>query len=163
MENLKLGMWMRDTVTGFSGYAINKMFFLNGCIQYALRPKAKNPTELPDSVWVDDQQLLVDKKIKPLMRNVQNADNGFKLGQTLKDSITGFSGIATGKAEFLNGQVQFGLKPKQKEGETKVPEAEWFDASQLVFVNSGVLKTKKVSNTGGPSYDMPSRNGMSKI
>jgi len=54
---IKLGNKVKDKVTGFTGIAITKCIFLNGCIQFALQPKANKDGEVPKSRWVDIQQL----------------------------------------------------------------------------------------------------------
>ncbi len=52
------------------------------------------------------------------------------LGTPVKDSITGFSGILTGKAEYLHNQAQ-GLVEGKVNAEGKVP-FEWIMLSRLV-------------------------------
>jgi len=75
-----------------------------------------------------------------------------KLGQKVKDKVTGFIGIAISKVEYLNGCVQFCVKPKvDKDG--KCLDGEWFDVDQLTVVSDGVFVKKKV--TGGPQTDTP--------
>lgn len=52
-----------------------------------------------------------------------------KLGATLRDKVSGFTGIAHSKTEFLTGNVQFSLQPPAKDG--TLPEVIGFDAHQL--------------------------------
>lgn len=78
------------------------------------------------------------------------------LGDEVKDSVSGFTGIAIGRSEFLNGCARVGVQPKvQKDGTLK--DAVWFDEPQLT-----VLKKNKVKvgprNTGGPVPSVPTRN-----
>ena len=75
------------------------------------------------------------------------------LGQKVKDVVTGFTGIATSKIEYLNGCIQYCVKPKvRKDG--KYPDGEWFDDSQLEVVGMGICIKKEPD--GGPIPDMPS-------
>jgi len=53
-----------------------------------------------------------------------------KLGQMVTDPITGFSGIAVSKTEWLYGCTRFGLQGKLNEDGT-VPDLQWFDELQL--------------------------------
>lgn len=51
------------------------------------------------------------------------------LGLTVKDRITGFTGVVTGYVEYLTGCNQCLLVPPMHEG--KRMEAEWFDVQRL--------------------------------
>ena len=72
-----------------------------------------------------------------------------ELGQTVKDKVTGFQGVVTGKAEYLYGCTTIGVTPKVgKDGKTA--EAEWFDEPSLNIVK-GKKKLERTNNdTGGP-------------
>jgi hypothetical protein len=78
-----------------------------------------------------------------------------KLGQTLKDKVTGFTGIATAKVEYLSGCVQFGLQPEiDKEG--KVPDAAFFDFQRLEIVadKAQLVLENKAEALGGPGISI---------
>ena len=54
-----------------------------------------------------------------------------KLGDKVKDPITGYEGTATGKTTWLYGCARIAVQaPTDKDG--KVPSLEWFDELQLV-------------------------------
>ena len=76
-----------------------------------------------------------------------------ELGQEVKDVVTGFRGIATAKVEYLNGCLQFCVRPKvdmPKKGEAqKYPEGKYIDVEQLKTV--GKSKIKLQSHTSKPS------------
>ena len=61
-----------------------------------------------------------------------------ELGQTVKDKVTGFSGIAIARLEFLNGCKQILVMPKMatpKKNETpEHPTGTYIDIEQLVVV-----------------------------
>ena len=52
-----------------------------------------------------------------------------EMGREYKDKITGFSGICTGRAEYISGCSQSLITPKVKRGEST--KAEWFDEQRL--------------------------------
>jgi len=53
-----------------------------------------------------------------------------KNGLTVKDRITGFSGVVTGIVEYLTGCNQaLVVPPMDKNG--KIPESIWFDVQRL--------------------------------
>lgn len=70
----------------------------------------------------------------------------FNLGDKLKDTVTGLTGIATQKCEMLNGCVQFYIQPSAKTSRDH-SKGEWIDDQQLERVSRGI--NRKVSNTGG--------------
>ena len=79
------------------------------------------------------------------------------LGKEYEDKITGFSGIATGKAQYLTGCDQVCLKPKvDKDG--KMQDAQWFDDGEIKLIGKGITaKEVKGSSNGGPQPDAPLR------
>ena len=56
-----------------------------------------------------------------------------KLGQLVKDVITGYKGVTTGKVTYLTGCDQFLVSPTV-ENERKKPKGEWFDENRLKFL-----------------------------
>lgn len=73
------------------------------------------------------------------------------LGQKYRDRITGFTGVATSRHEYLNGCVRIALTSAELH-EGKPVDAVTFDIEDLVFVDEGVTTNKKP--TGGPG-DIP--------
>lgn len=71
-----------------------------------------------------------------------------KLGDLVRDRITGFKGIATGTTIWLNKCQRFAVQPQKLEA-GKVVEAQWFDAEQLEVVKAAVYVVQK-EKTGGP-------------
>lgn len=80
-----------------------------------------------------------------------------KLGNTVRDIVSGFQGIATSKVEYLNGCIQFGIMAKAKDN--KKPDAVYIDEGQLVFVDEGVSVAAK--ENGGDRTDTPKGIGLS--
>lgn len=67
------------------------------------------------------------------------------LGEKVKDNITGFEGIAIGRAEYLNGCVSIEVQStKLKDG---MPISEWFDEQRLSIESK--------ATTGGPQSRPP--------
>ena len=61
---IELGQKVKDTTTGFTGIAIAQVIYLNGCVQFLVRPKMVAPKkgenqEYPDAVYIDVEQLVV--------------------------------------------------------------------------------------------------------
>jgi hypothetical protein len=71
-----------------------------------------------------------------------------KLGDKVRDRVTGFEGIVTSRTVYLNGCIQYGVKPcKCVNG--KPIDAEWIDEKQLILVKLGVVPVAQ-ELTGGP-------------
>lgn len=65
----------------------------------------------------------------------------------VKDRITGFAGIVTGRVEYLTGCRQYLIQPRMKKNETRSPEPTWLDEDRLV--------AGKTKNPGGPQQFNP--------
>lgn len=79
-----------------------------------------------------------------------------KLGDEVRDTVSGFKGIAIGRTIFLQGCARVGVQPKVgKDG--KLPDAVWFDEPQLEIIRAAKPKDVK-RDTGGPMISIPTRN-----
>lgn len=76
-----------------------------------------------------------------------------ELGSKVRDIVTGFEGIASSRIEYLNGCIQYGVKPKVSKGATKIEDTEYIDEGQLEVIGNGVNVSK--SYTGGYMPDAP--------
>ena len=65
-----------------------------------------------------------------------------KLGQRVKDKVSGFIGIAVAKCEYLNGCIQFHITPPVDEKGNERKD-QWIDAAQLEIIDNGVLSESK--------------------
>lgn len=72
-----------------------------------------------------------------------------KLGDFVRDSITGFSGVATARSEYLYGCVHIQVTPAElKDGRPVEPQ--WLDEARLNDSPSAL--------TGGPASAPPARS-----
>jgi len=78
-----------------------------------------------------------------------------KLGQKVKDKITGFEGIVMATAQWLTGCDQCIVRPQMlKDGKTI--ESEWFDEARLEVIEGGIdIKDLRSDESGGPQHDIP--------
>lgn len=56
---------VEDTITGFKGTVIARSDWINGCTQFAVKPRVNKEGVELDAQWVDWQQLKVTKAFKP--------------------------------------------------------------------------------------------------
>ncbi len=75
------------------------------------------------------------------------------LGNKVKDKLTGFIGVVVSRIEYLNGCIQYGVKPPMGKKDKKMPEVEYIDEKYLVFVSKGISITPR--RTGGVMVDAP--------
>ncbi len=61
-----------------------------------------------------------------------------EMGDKVKDLISGFEGIATGRSEWLYGCTRITVTPQDLH-EGKPVEAQWFDEEQLEVVARNVI------------------------
>jgi hypothetical protein len=73
-----------------------------------------------------------------------------KLGQKVRDKISGFSGIVTSYAKHLNGCDRAWISPPvDKDG--KLMDGSWFDVVQLEAIEEAALVTQQTNEKlGGP-------------
>lgn len=72
-----------------------------------------------------------------------------ELGRTYKDKVTGLTGVAVCRTEWLGGCVRIGLQAKLKE-DGRVPKLKEFDEPQLVLQKG--VKIIKVSEPEKPEH-----------
>ncbi len=89
--------------------------------------------------------------------------NEIKLGDKVRDKVSGYEGIATSRTEFLNGCFQIEVTAKLKKGILpKVEEIQGIgiDQQQLERIGNGINTPKKrvvKKSTGGPPRMVPRR------
>ena len=68
---IQLGYTYYDKITGFTGVCTGKVEYLSGCNQALLAPRAAADGALRQSEWFDEQRLVCDEAIRPIV-----LDNG---------------------------------------------------------------------------------------
>lgn len=79
---------------------------------------------------------------------------GVSLGDKVKDTLTGFTGIVTARAEYLTGCNQVYVLPKS-EKENEIKGGEWFDMERIEKVADRAVQIKE-RRTGA---DIPAPSG----
>ena len=82
-----------------------------------------------------------------------------KVGDLIRDTITGFEGIAIARTDWLNGCVRFLIQPKMLH-EGKPVEAQSFDQEQCELVGAGPELVQQPTGGGRPNpvgYPKPTR------
>jgi len=81
MSEIELGDKVRCKYSGFTGIAVTRVEFINGCVQYGIVPKVTKDKQYPEEVGIDEGSLeLVSPKKKkrvvkdtggPVTRNIR--------------------------------------------------------------------------------------------
>jgi len=79
-----------------------------------------------------------------------------KLGDEVTETITGFTGVAVAKIEFLNGCTQFAVQPKGLTKDGEMQDKQFIDIQQLEVVRKDTKKDEKKDGPGGGFRDYPS-------
>ena len=83
---------------------------------------------------------------------MSNHEFKFDLGDRVRDNITGFEGVITGFAKYLNGCINYCLKPTDLDKKGEMKDGQWVDEPQLFLVAAEVLPAP-VASAGGPRPD----------
>ena len=80
---IELGRIVKDKVTGFTGIAIARLEFLNGCLQFLVQPKVVTPKKgeamtHPAAVYIDVEQLVVVGKSKVELNEREEPSGGIR-------------------------------------------------------------------------------------
>jgi hypothetical protein len=68
--------------------------------------------------------------------------------------VTGLSGIVTGRTEYINGCIQWLVRPPlDKDG--KPQEGQWLDEAMLEVVGDGIFVATPEKRPGGVRSDAP--------
>lgn len=77
-----------------------------------------------------------------------------KLGDKVKDTITGYSGVCTAIITFLNGCRRIGIQGKGLDKNNLPVDPYYVDETTVVLVKKQVEKTKQAEK-GGANFCMP--------
>lgn len=166
--DIKRGQHVRDPISGLTGFVTVICENMNGSVQAAVQPKGDGE-KFPEAQYIDTHLLEVlddglSAKVLPLDNPVKIA-----LGERVRDTVTGYAGIATERLSYLNGCVFFTVQSGlDRDGEKTSPL--YLDHKRLVKVEAapvGVIdrvlgrdRTPQPvaplrSGTGGPSRAVP--------
>ena len=83
--------------------------------------------------------------------------NNINLGDKVKDSVSGFTGIAIGRTSWLQGCDRITIQPPVgKDG--KLPDSASFDEPQLIVLTPKKVKKAKSDKTGGYDIDISQKD-----
>lgn len=78
-------------------------------------------------------------------------DFKFENGTKVKDQITGFTGVITGRADYITGCNTYLLTPGSdpKSELTEYPKTHWIDEARLKVISDKVVEVDQAEKPGG--------------
>ena len=86
-----------------------------------------------------------------------------KLGDKVKERVTGMEGIVVTHAEWLYGCNRFAVEPEKLKEDGSLHDATWFDEQRVQLVEEKekpITKNETSGRTGGPQNDPKSTRGL---
>lgn len=128
---IKLGDRVRDRITGKIGTATERHFHLNGCVYIAV-----DSPDGGESIADNVQRFELLQRRPDFHRADETMDNAHvKLGDEVKDTMSGFKGHAVAWAVTLFGSHRVGIDPGVKKDGT-LGELTFFDECRIELVAS---------------------------
>ena len=152
---IQLGTRVKDILTGLEGVAVARTEWLYGCTRIGIESvDLKKDGKPSDSMWFDEQRVEAVEGGKGLpCQPAHKCD--IKLGSKVKDTLTGFKGLASAKTTWLSGNINITVEPEELfEGKPITPHA--FEAQRLELIEvqkPPMAKTANKDAPGGPQDD----------
>jgi hypothetical protein len=149
-----IGRRLLCKITGFSGICTSFREELGGTVAAGIQPacSADKTDVLPDAISLDIQTIdVIGDGVAALAK--PEPDVTVKLGDKVRDTITGTEGIALARVSFINGCVFFTVQGVVGQ-DGKVPDQRFTPWNQLEVIPAPPPKVKR-TETGGPSIRMP--------
>jgi hypothetical protein len=154
-KQIKLGHEVECIVTGFKGRAVGLYEYLHGCLRVNVQPVLDSEGKIPTDAVLDAPQLKIIGE--DTVVNAEPAPKRLTIGEKATDTISGYKGIITCRASFLNGCHRVGISANALDKDGKVKETPFFDEPQVESFTAPAPKERQTS-TGGPvSYRDQSR------
>ena len=81
MKEIKLGDKVKCKLTGFTGTAVAKTEFINGCTQWNVLPKGDKSNKMPEDMSIDEQSLEI---IPVKKKKIKKKENGGPMHKGLR-------------------------------------------------------------------------------
>lgn len=166
MEEIELGQVVRCKVSGFTGTATAYKETIFGSDQIVIQAFNDSGNVCEDSYAVDVAQIehVLDAKSEiQIMIGATPAarTSDIKLGDEVRDKVTGYKGVVTAIYTWLNGCVHLSVETRKiKDGVPdflREPEQRWEITEKDALQLTPAEAEKKEKKQGGPSHRMPSQ------
>ena len=149
-----LGSAVKDMVSGVEGIAVGRTEWLYGCTRITVEQTKPGKDGTPNDLeCFDEQRVEVTKEGKVPHTPAEPCD--ITLGSKVKDTVTGFTGMAVAKTVWLHGTVSIGIEPTTLH-EGKPIQAHEFNVKRVALIETAKPPMSKAADPkapGGPQKD----------
>lgn len=147
-----LGKAVEDIYTGFKGIVIGVTDHLYGCRTCVVEPTVlKGDGTMSERQGLDEQRLKVSRDKQPEAK-ITTTDCLISLGDHVRDTYTGFEGIAAAITTWTSGRVTIGIEPTSLKDDGSMKDAAYVDFQRVEVVAPDKPEVAEGSTapTGGP-------------
>ena len=154
-HEIQVGQRVRNRLSGIEGYVSMRTENISGYVWLHVQPGVadSSATEEPKVIAGDECEWEEIEGSVPRLDAPRVPENRFSLGWRVKDTVTGFTGIAVARTEHLNRCWSYDVQSeviKKEDGSTGSFES--FQSPRLEYVNSGLLNKIIPRRTGPKEY-----------
>lgn len=167
MKKVLLGQKVKDLVSGAEGIVTQYTQYMHGCPRIAVQAPVGADGKIPDVQEIDLPQLEVLDEKQVIATKFE--ESTIKLGQEVRDPVSGYKGTVIGVCEFINGCRRFGVQAKYdpkaliRDSLTSI----WFNEFQLEITKDiPKEETKKMETSqkkGGPGMMSAYKNVIGRM
>lgn len=152
---INLGSKVRDVVSGFTGRAHARTEFMYGCARIHIEPMAvMKDGNLGEIEAFDEQRVEELEPAKPFIYPSTN----IKLGSRIRDTVTGFAGIAHSRRVNVYGDSEFGVEPTEvRDGKLLTAYFVREQRLELIEEKAPPVTTQSSATSGGPQREFKAR------
>lgn len=164
-QDVKMGDFARDRISGLTGTVVERVIFLYGCDHIYLEGEARDG-KLGERFKIPVERAELLRSQPDFHRNEDISTLHVKLGWRVRDKVTGIEGTVTMIHILLYGMMQVSVDPDYNVKEGKLPDAYFIDADRVAMVKEQAPPTPdvpkvpaakpKAKERGGPSIRITS-------
>ena len=147
-----LGDRVRDVVTKFEGIAVGVTNWMHGCDRVSVEPETLDDDGQPQS-----KQTFDSHRMEVVERGVHTPStirtNDIPLGSKVRERITGFEGVATGRTTWLSGNEDYIIEPDKLDEKGQPGMVQAYEGHRLTVVKEQPVPTAASADKtkpGGP-------------
>lgn len=147
---LNLGARVKDLVTGFEGSAYSRTEFMYGCNRIGVEPLTLKDGKPQEVQYFDEQRIEVVEDAPEF----EYPPEKFKKGSKVRDTVTGFSGVAIGRTVDRYGLARTHIEPTTLHEGKPIDSYAFHEARiELVEVKEPPVSKTSEARAGGPQND----------
>jgi len=145
----KLGIRVKDMVTGFAGVVTGRSQLLHMCNRYNVTPEGTTPDGKLKEIYSFDEGALEVLDDKPVLE-VPNPGFKHDLGVGAMDTVTLLKGVVVSRTQYLHGCNRYILQQQGPTPEGKAKECLNVDEAAIELDQAPKPVVTPRKNTGGP-------------